>query len=666
MRVLADYDTILEKLSLGLLWDFPGGVHPVQQKDMSNQSLIQTLPLPSHVYIPVKQHIGVEGEIVVNVGDRVLHGEALTRNFNTFALPVHASSSGTVVSIGEHPAAHPSGLAELTICIELDGKHESIATTGVHDYANKDKSDIVNAICQAGISGMGGAGFPTHIKSTNVKPVEFLVINGIECEPYITSDDRLMREHAWQIRQGIDILVHVLSPKQVIVAIEDNKPEAYETMAIACQQQSDYQVIKVPTKYPAGGEKQLIQVLTSREVPADGLPIDVGCMMYNVGTCFAVADAVIEGKPLTQRVVTITGGAIGKPQNVWAPIGTPIIDLLRFADYEQDKQAHPKIIMGGPMMGFTLASAKIPVVKTTNCILAPAQQELSDASNERACIRCSACADACPQSLLPQQLFWYSKAKEYDTAQEYNLFDCIECGACAYVCPSEIPLVHYYRQAKTNIKQQEQEKEQAEKARVRFEARKMRLEKEKFEREEKHRKAAEARKQAMTSDGGAAKDKIAAALARAKAKKAAKSENDSQSSVVKDESKSTTRSASEINSSTEQAVEPKSQQNIETSTATSSAQDDKKKRVAQAIARAKAKKLAKNDEQKPALDAKDEAETSDEQTLVESNENDSEQDDKKKRVAQAIARAKAKKLAKAKAAQEQTDSEKPNNEDSNE
>lgn len=665
MRVLADYDTILEKLSLGQLWDFPGGVHPIQQKDMSNQSLIQKLPLPSHIYIPVKQHIGVEGEIVVNVGDRVLHGQALTRNFNTFALPVHASSSGTVVSIGEHPAAHPSGLSELTICIELDGLHESLATNGVHDYAKKDKSDIINAICQAGISGMGGAGFPTHIKSTNVKPIEFLVINGIECEPYITSDDRLMREHAWQIRQGIDILVHILSPKQVIVAIEDNKPEAYETMAIACQQQSDYQVIKVPTKYPAGGEKQLIQVLTSREVPADGLPIDVGCMMYNVGTCFAIADAVIEGKPLTQRVVTVTGGAIGKPQNVWAPIGTPIIDLLRFAQYEQKKQAHPKIIMGGPMMGFTLASAKIPVVKTTNCILAPAQHELADASNERACIRCSACADACPQSLLPQQLFWYSKAKEYDTAQEYNLFDCIECGACAYVCPSEIPLVHYYRQAKTNIKQQEQEKAQAEKARVRFEARKMRLEREKFEREEKHRKAAEARKQAMTSDGGAAKDKIAAALARAKAKKAAKSETDSPVSAAKDESTLNASNVGETTDSKVQTPEPNNEQAAETS----SAQDDKKKRVAQAVARAKAKKLAKSEEPKPATASntkKKEAETTNDKTLEKSSDEASAQDDKKKRVAQAIARAKAKKLAKAKAAQEQTNNDKPNDEGANE
>lgn len=591
MSVFADYDTILERLSRGELWEFPGGVHPVQHKQVSNHSLINTLPLPSHVYIPLKQHIGVDGEIVVNVGDRVLKGQALTRNDNTFALPVHASSSGTVVSIGKHPAAHPSGLSELTICIELDGKNESVQTSGILDYANSSKSSIISSICNAGISGMGGAGFPTHIKSNNVKPIEFLIINGIECEPYITADDRLMREHAWQIRQGIDILVHLLSPKQVIVAIEDNKPEALETMAIACQQQSDYQVVSIPTKYPAGGEKQLIQVLCSREVPADGLPIDVGCMMYNVGTCYAIADAVMEGKPLTERVVTITGGAIDAPQNIWVPIGTPVIDLLNFAQYNMAKQSHPKIIMGGPMMGFTLASAKIPIVKTSNCILAPERDELADEQNERACIRCSACADACPASLLPQQLFWYSKAKDYDTAQEYNLFDCIECGACAYVCPSEIPLVHYYRQAKANIKQQKYEKDQSEKARIRFEARKERLEKEKQEREEKHRKAAEARKQAMGSDGGAAKDKIALALARAKAKKAAlnkaKASTEPTTEAKDSSSPITPAENTEPNTLETEKVKPDSAKSESLS-----ADELKKKRVAEAIARAKAKKLA--------------------------------------------------------------------------
>lgn len=624
MSAFADYDQILERISLGQLWDFPGGVHPNQQKGLSNQQLIQQMPLPTHLYIPVKQHIGVEGEIIVAEGDKVLRGQALTKPENAFAVPVHTSSSGIVKSIGEHPSAHPSGLPELTICIELDGKDEAIETSGIPQYTSADKSEIIAAICAAGISGLGGAGFPTHIKSNNAKPVEFLIINGIECEPYITADDRLMREHAWQIRQGIDILFHLLQPKQVIIAVEDNKPEALETMSIACQQQSDYLVVSVPTKYPAGGEKQLIQVLTSREVPADGLPIDVGCMMYNVGTCFAISDAVIEGKALTERVVTITGGAIEQAQNVWARIGTPISHLLTHSAYDKSKQRQPRIIMGGPMMGFTLASAKIPVVKITNCILAPAKQELPDVGEERGCIRCSACADACPASLLPQQLFWYSKAKDYELAQEYNLFDCIECGACAYVCPSEIPLVHYYRQAKTNIRQQRDEKEHAEKARERFEARKERLEREKQEREEKHRKAAEARKQSMKGDGGSAKDKIAAALARAKAKKEALAIQSDDHAITLPNKKSRapderpslsqkpltdkkplgdTNTSPEKADSAEQTLKSASPEVPESGDVLQeSAADAKKKKVAAAIARAKARKKTAADKTQSAQD----------------------------------------------------------------
>ena len=581
MRELTDFDTIMERLSAGHLWDFPGGVKPEQKKSLSNTSLIKSLPLPEYIYVPVKQHIGIEGEILVSEGDRVLKGQALTASENPFSVPVHASSSGIVCFIKEHPAAHPSGLPEMIIGIKLDGKDEAISTQGISQYALADKNDIINAICNAGISGLGGAGFPTHIKSNNVKPIEFLIINGIECEPYISADDRLMREHAWQIRQGIDILRHLLKPKQVIIAIEDNKPEAFETMSIACQQQSEYQVVSVPTKYPAGGEKQLIQVLTSREVPSDGLPFDIGCIMYNVGTCYAVADAIIEGKALTERVVTVTGEAIETPQNVWAKIGTPVSHLLTNCGYDHTKQEYPRIIMGGPMMGFTLTSTQIPVVKISNCLLAPANKELPSLEDERACIRCSACADACPASLLPQQLFWYSKAKEYDVAQKYDLFDCIECGACAYVCPSEIPLVHYYRQAKSEIRQELHEKEQAEKARIRFEARKERLEREKHEREEKHRLAAEARNQALNKDGGTAKDKIAAALARAKAKKAAKQQiadsNDSNEIIADTKlTKSTLVSEQDTNIPTAQVNDA----------------DEKRKRVAATIAKAKARKEA--------------------------------------------------------------------------
>ena len=568
-----DFDQVIDKLNDGELWDFPGGVFPAQRKELSNQLPIISLPLPEKLFVSVKQHIGLAGHVIVEPGDKVLKGQALSKSMNPFAVPIHAPTSGTVIDVAPHESAHPSGATETTVEIEPDNQDKWIELKPLQDYQNQPTMNVLAAICEAGISGMGGAGFPTHIKTSPKKNVEFLIINGVECEPYITSDDRLMREHAWQIRQGIDVLTHLLSPKQVIIAIEDNKPEAIQAMQVACHENARYMVCSIPTKYPAGGEKQLIQVLTNREVPKQGLPNDVGVSMLNVGTCYAIADAVFSGKPLIQRVVTVSGEALNKPGNVWALIGTPIAHLLEQTEYQQNKQTEPKVIMGGPMMGFTVVSNQVPVVKTTNCILLPADHEIADDNQEQACIRCGACADVCPASLLPQQLFWHSKAKELDKAQDYNLFDCIECGACAYVCPSEIPLVHYYRIAKAEIRVEQEEKQQADKARERFEARSARLISEQHVRDEKHRKAAEARKLAMASNGSDAKDKIAAALARAKARKlqSSSADVDTNETTAKPVTKDTT------------TPDP----TTDTNTATS-----KNDKVAAAIARAKAKRAA--------------------------------------------------------------------------
>lgn len=574
-----NYDDIIEKLDNNQLWDFPGGVFPAERKTLSNQTPIGKLPIPERLFVTVKQHIGVEGHLIVEVGQKVLKGQALTKSMNPFAVPIHAPTSGEVAAIQKHVSAHPSGLPEMTVEIISDQQDKWIQLNPLIDYQSQPKIKVLAAICDAGISGMGGAGFPTHIKSSPKKDVDFLIINGIECEPYITSDDRLMREHAWQIRQGIDVLCHLLKPKQVLIGIENNKPEAIEAMQVACRENPNYRICSVPTKYPAGGEKQLIQVLTNREVPAKGLPMDVGIIMHNVGTCFAISDAVFSGKPLISRVVTVTGEAVEKPSNLWALIGSPVAHLLAHSDYNPKLQKQPNVIMGGPMMGFNVINDKVPVIKTTNCILAPTDTEISS-NNEQACIRCSACADACPVSLLPQQLFWHSKAKELDKAQDYNLFDCIECGACAYVCPSEIPLVHYYRIAKSEIRVEQEEKQKSDKARERFEKREARLIAEQHARDEKHRLAAEARKQAMESKGNNAKDKIAAALARAKAKKQAVN-IEKETSVSKADLANDVIEAAAPNETTEpSAAQP-------TTKVASSNQ-----RVQAAIARAKAKKAA--------------------------------------------------------------------------
>jgi electron transport complex protein RnfC len=622
----SSFDDIIEKLDNHELWDFPGGVFPAERKTLSNQTPIGKLPIPERLYVTVKQHIGVEGHLIVEVGQKVLKGQALTKSMNPFAVPIHAPTSGEIAAIDKHVSAHPSGLPELTVQIISDQQDKWIKLSPLADYQNIPKVQVLAAICDAGISGMGGAGFPTHIKSSPKKDVDFLIVNGIECEPYITSDDRLMREHAWQIRQGIDVLCQLLNPKHILIGIESNKPEAIEAMQVACRENSNYRICNVPTKYPAGGEKQLIQVLTNREVPAQGLPVDVGVIMHNVGTCFAIADAIFSGKPLIERVVTVTGEATEKAGNVWALIGSPVTHLLDNADYKQAMQKQSNIIMGGPMMGFTVISDLVPVVKTTNCIFAPSDNEMSG-NNEQACIRCSACADACPASLLPQQLFWHAKAKELDKAQDYNLFDCIECGACAYVCPSEIPLVHYYRIAKSEIRVEQEEKQKSDKARDRFEKREARLIAEQQARDEKHRLAAQARKQAMENNGNNAKDKIAAALARAKAKKQASIEV----------------TAKPIEPTETQPADGSQPPSMVQTTAASINIASSNQRVQAAIARAKAKKATiEATSRKPEIVNKNEVSDVKENNIEEKQQEPTETYLKQAKITTAVAKAKAK------------------------
>ena len=642
-------DKLLEQIKKGTVWAFPGGIHPPQQKSLSNSASITRLPLPDKLIVALKQHIGANGKLLVEKGQHVLKGQPLTEPAANWSVPVHAPSSGVVTDIAPMPSAHPSALPELSVIIEPDGKDEWVALNKNKNPAELSHDDLINIIHQAGISGMGGAGFPTYVKADTKQPIEFLIVNAVECEPYITADDVLMREHAKEVIQGIEIMQQLLNPTLCIVGIEDNKPEAIAAMKQAAEHNSKIIIQTVPTIYPSGGEKQLIKLLTNREVPSIGIPADIGILVHNTGTLFAVQQAVYEGKPLIERIVTVTGNTIHKPGNVWALLGTEIKHLLDCQGFSPVPQQ--SVVMGGPMMGFTLPTVRIGIVKTTNCILAPDHKELAEPGPEKACIRCSACADACPASLLPQQLQWFAKSKEYDKLQEHNLFDCIECGACAYVCPSEIPLVQYYRIAKVEIKEQQADKIKADRAKERFDARKERLEREQEERQNRHKrkpaaksadekqKVAEALARVKNkSDNGDEKSAVAAAIARAKAKKL----GDQSAELEPDNSEV----AKERALRKEQARKYKEQKSQTDESAAAAPVDDKKSAVAAAIARAKAKKAAQ------ALDNA-------EQAASEEPQNDAPVDDKKAAVAAAIARAKAKKAAKALDNAEQTTSEEP-------
>ncbi|MEZ8495099.1 electron transport complex subunit RsxC [Vibrio splendidus] len=642
--------SLIEQIRTGSIWNFPGGVHPAENKKQSNTTDIVHARLPEEIVLPVKQHIGKPGNLLVAAGDTVLKGQQLTALDTGFTLPVHAPTSGVITAIEPRTTAHPSGLSEMCVVIKPDGLDTWIEKNPVEDFSTKTSDELLDVIRQAGISGMGGAGFPTAKKlQSGLGRTDILIVNAAECEPYITSDDKLLQEHAEEVLKGIEVVEHILQPKLTVIGIEDNKPDAIKALEIAAKDK-DIVIRVIPTKYPSGGEKQLIKILTNKEVPAGGIPADIGVLVQNVGSLYSIKRAVIDGEPVVNRVVTLTGKTFKQPRNVWALLGTPVHELLEEFGYKADKKL-PRLILGGPMMGFTLPHANVPITKTSNCILAPTRREISPSTYEMECIRCSACAEACPASLLPQQLQWHAKANELDKCEELNIKDCIECGACAFVCPSEIPLVQYYRQAKAEIKTRKDEATAAERAKIRFEEKNARMERDKAERENRFKKAADNRRKDMKSADG--DDAIAAAIARVKAQKTAADQTPNAEPAVKPavaaaiaKAKAKQAAAQKANDAgpdnsemsklreerKRQARERKAQQAATDNPAENSG-DTKKDAVAAAIARAKAKKAQQ-------------AESASEASAESSG------DAKKDAVAAAIARAKAKKAQQAESASE--------------
>ncbi|MDQ6969144.1 MAG: electron transport complex subunit RsxC [Mariprofundus sp.] len=473
--------TLAQKMGL-IAHSFSGGIHPEMHK-LSDDKAIETVKLASMLILPMKQHIGTPCSALVSVGDHVLRGQKIAKSEGYLSVPVHASTSGRVLKIEESPIAHPSGMGMPSVFIEADGDDQSDhSLAAIPDWQNTDPTLLRERARMCGLAGLGGAAFPTFIKLVQDKrfPIETVILNGIECEPYLTNDHRLMVEKASEILDGMAIIMHMVGTTSGIIAIEDNKADAATAMRDALSSKEgmdDVQVHVLPTRYPQGSEKQLIYSLTGHEVPAGKLPMHIGVLCQNVGTCKALHDAVILGQPLTERIVTLSGDALPQPANLNVRLGTPIRSLFErqgLVDFNGIQIVH-----GGPMMGERLRHPDIPVIKSTSGILALGQQAIAAAhSAEDPCIRCGHCSEVCPASLVPNLLADFCRSDQTEKAESYQLFDCIECGCCSYVCPSNIPLVHYFRYGKGQVSMQRREQSFAEASRHRSEGRDVRLQRE--------------------------------------------------------------------------------------------------------------------------------------------------------------------------------------------
>jgi electron transport complex protein RnfC len=489
-----------------------GGIHAEEHKSETSGKAIETrLPLPKKLYIPVQQHVGKPAEPVVKVGDKVLKGQLLAHSQGAISAPVHAPSSGMVIDVVDYPAPHPSALPIRTIVLETDGLEQWIETVIPLDPFQLDPEEICLRVGVAGVVGLGGAVFPSAVKLGlgRKNKIQTLLINAGECEPFLTCDDRLMQEHPGEIVAGIRLMLRGMEAPEAIVGIEDNKPEAYRAMLKASKPYPNIRVEQVPTRYPMGWDRQMLRYLTGREIPADGRATDIGVVIHNVATAYAVYRAVALGQPLISRLVTVAGGAVGEPQNVEVLIGTLMSEVLAFCKIDKSRIA--RLIMGGPMMGDALPLAEVPVVKACNGILALSHEQI-DQPEVKPCIRCSSCVTACPAGLLPLEMASRIRANQLDAAVDLGLKDCINCGSCSYVCPSNIPLVHYFKFASGELYKRQQMEHKSTQTRRLVEDRNQRLENIRLEAEAEAQRVAEARaaraRQAASGGNGGAAEGI--------------------------------------------------------------------------------------------------------------------------------------------------------------
>lgn len=464
------------KSSAFKLFRIRGGVHPDSRKEATCGRSIETLAMPELLRIPLQQHIGAPAEPVIKRGDYVLKGQLLAHSQGAISAPVHAPTSGFIRKIGKYTAPHPSGLPVRTITLEADGKDAWIDLDPQSTPLNMDPDEIATRVAAAGIVGMGGATFPSAVKLSLQKRYKLhtLVINGAECEPFLTCDDRLMRELAHEIVDGIRITMHALRAEKTLVAIENNKPEAQAAMIEAARAFDEIIIVPVPVRYPMGSEKHLVQALTGKETPARALTADIGIVVHNIATVRAVQQAIRFGKPLISRVVTVSGGAIKNPANFWVPIGTTVSHLLEACGGFNEEPA--RLLSGGPMMGQPLPSMEVPIVKGTSGILALTQKEIA-MKQTMPCIRCGSCVNVCPCGLLPLEMAARARAGDLQGAADYGLVDCVSCGSCSYVCPAHIPLVQYFNFAKGALTEQQRASHKQEETKRLAEARNERMEK---------------------------------------------------------------------------------------------------------------------------------------------------------------------------------------------